>query len=217
MLHRLPLLSRIPRLCAAAVLFSATACMFLPGNDSLSQGGGSDTETLTGAVSLENGSPAARTLVKLVPPDYDPSHPDTALIRKTMTDAAGNFRFEKLADGKYYNLIAGKPDERAWAFAESLKTGSGRRPLSLSMAKVFLITLEYPGYEGQDSGVAYFPGTDILARCSSLSVSRVDSIPKGVSRIVVESRAGWKRDTTFADVKDTSAVQATKDGIIFSQ
>jgi hypothetical protein len=195
---------------------TTTNCLFIT-DEKISQGGGSDTETLTGAVSLSNGKPAARILIKLVPSNYNPSQPDTGLIKRVMTDDMGQFRFEKLSKTKFYNAIAGKPQERAWAFAESLQTGDSGAPIALSMAKVFLISLEYQGYTAKDSGIAYFPGTDILTRCNGISTSVVDSVPAGVLHIVVKSRAGWTHDTTLTSTKDTADVKADQNGITCAQ
>lgn len=207
-------MNALSKLATGSALLLA-ACLFMP--DEVARGGGSDTETLTGIVSASDGSPAARVKVKLLPADYDPSHPDTTLIRKGMTDAAGKFRFEKVDTGRAWNIIAGDSPRKAWALARGLKSGPGTRPLSLSMAKVFMFSLHYAGYEYKDSGIAYFPGTDILAHCNGVSASFVDSVPVGALHFVVESRAGWKHDTTLVSVMDSVDVQADRNGIICAQ
>jgi hypothetical protein len=180
------------------------------------EGGGSDTETLTGSVSTPAGAPAARIRVKLIPADYDPSHPDDALIRRALTDDAGRFRFGKLEKGKAYNVIAGSAAANAWAYASSALPGAEMEALSLTRAKVFLFNLHSENYQQADSGIAYFPGTDILAQCDGVSVATVDSVPAGALRFVVESRAGWAHDTTLASasVIDTANVVATRTDVI---
>jgi hypothetical protein len=85
--------------------------------------------------------------------------------------------------------------------------------LVLSAPKVFLVSLHSAAYAAKDSGIAYFPGTDILAHCDAVSVARLDSVPAGAFRIVIESRAGWKHDTTLASVADTARVVADSAGI----
>lgn len=204
-------MKRLLFLAAAAL----AGCLFSPG-DKTARGGGSDTETLTGIVNGPGGIPAARVAVKLLPWDYDPSHPDTSLIRKAVTDAGGKFRFEKLAKGGLWNVIAGDADAKSWALARNLKPGSGIPSLELSMAKVFLISLHSRSYQTADSGIAFFPGTDILARCGGPSASVVDSVPSGALRLVVQSRAGWKHDTTLASLPDTARVLADMQGITYT-
>ncbi|MDQ3001495.1 MAG: hypothetical protein M3Y08_09560 [Fibrobacterota bacterium] len=206
-----PGLAHIFALCLS---LSTVSCVLFPDDDKTVQGGGSDTETLTGLVSTPTGLPSARTLVKLFPADYDPSRPDTTRIHRAMTDDSGHFRFEKLEKAKAYNVIAGNAGEKSWALASGLTAGPERKTLSLTLAKVFLFSLHSDAYTFQDSGIAYFPGTDIFTRCNSVTASVVDSVPLGALRFVVESRAGWKHETTVISVKDTTEVVASKDGLI---
>lgn len=203
------------RICRPAILGLAlilASCM--------PQGGGSDTETLTvslsGSVSLRSGAPAAGAVVKLVPSGYDPARPDAEPIRKILADSSGNFRFADLDSGATFNLIAGNPGEKAWAFAGKVKAGGSGTDLFLDPAKVFLISLHSKTYERADSGIAFFPGTDILARCDGISAAAIDSVPAGVLRLVVESRAGWKHDTTLVSVGDTAQVRADRNGIVYT-
>lgn len=204
-------MKRLLSICALAL----AACLFTP-DEKTAQGGGSDTETLTGLVTGTGGAPAAGVAVKLLPADYDPSHPDTSLIRKAMTDADGKFRFEKLAKGGSWNVIAGDAGAKAWALARNLKAGTGGPSLSLSAGKVFLFSLHSADYQVADSGIAFFPGTDILARCGGPSATTVDSVPAGAFRFIIESRAGWKHDTTLASIPDTARVLADKLGITYT-
>jgi hypothetical protein len=195
----------LPAILGMALI--AAACM---------QGGGSDTETITGSVSLRSGAPAAGAVVKLIPSGYDPARPDATPIRKAIVDASGTFRFGDLDAGGTFNVIAGKPGDKTWAFAGQVKAGGAGTDLFLDPAKVFLITLHSEDYTRADSGVAFFPGTDILARCDGISVSAIDSVPAGVLRLVVESRAGWKHDTTLVSIGDTAQVSADRNGIVYT-
>src|SRR4051812_42897538 len=99
-------------LCLALLAWS---CVNSP-SDPVAKGGGSDTETLTGILSTSTGVAAARTLVKIMPSNYDPRHPDSTLMRKVMTDDSGKFTVAKLDSNLYYNVIAGKASEHAWAY-----------------------------------------------------------------------------------------------------
>lgn len=204
-------MKRLVSLCALAL----AACLFTP-DEKTAHGGGSDTETLTGMVTGTGGVPAARVAVKLLPADYDPSHPDTTLIRKAMTDTDGKFRFEKLVKGRNWNVIAGDAGAKAWAFARNFKSGTGSQSLALSTGKVFLFSLHSSDYQVADSGIAFFPGTDILARCGGPSATKVDSVPAGAFHLIIESRAGWKHDTTLASIPDTARVLADKLGITYT-
>lgn len=180
------------------------------------QGGGSDTETLTGMVATLDGLPAARIPVKLLPAGYDPSRPDTALIRRAITDENGAYRFEGVDTARLWNVIAGDVASRSWALARDLRPGGPAAIVTLGPAKVLLVTLHVGGYVTSDSGIAYFPGTDILARCDARSVSRLDSVPAAATRFVIESRAGWKYDTTLAAAGDTTRVRADRTQILIT-
>jgi hypothetical protein len=205
--------SALSRIFALCLSLSPISCVLFPDDDKVA-GGGSDAETLTGLISSPMGQPSARTLVKLIPADYDPSHPDTARIRRAMTDDSGHFRFEKLEKGRAYNVIAGNAEEKSWVMSSGLTAGPERKALTLALAKVVLFSLHSDGYISRDSGVAYFPGTDIFTRCNGVTASVVDSVPFGALRFVVESRAGWKHELTVISLEDTTDVVAGKDGLI---
>ena len=146
-------------------------------------GGGSQTETLTGQVLSDAGVPLPGIRVELLPSGYDPSQPGGADIRTIDTDDSGRFAFDSLDTADFYNVIAGAPALRQWAYAESLQTRPDPRPIALSLASTFLITLHKDGaYSPTDSGIAYFPGTDILARCDGRTTAQVDSIPYGLEK-----------------------------------
>ncbi len=200
------------RFCTMLVAISIWSCVLFP-SDSPDLGGGSDTETLTGVITTDNQVAAARILVKLLPANYNPSLPDSTRILKTYTDSLGHFKFTKLDSNAFFNIIAGVPADHKWVYAESVQVSHRANSLALSMSKVVLISLEYAGYETRDSGLAYFPGTDILTRCNGVSASRVDSIPSGVRHIVVTSRAGWAHDSTLVALKDTTQIKADRNGI----
>jgi hypothetical protein len=174
------------------------------------EGGGSDTETLTGFVNGADGSPLPGVPVKLLPAAYDPSHPDPTLIRRVLTDATGKFSFAQVDTALSWNVIAGDSASKAWALAQGLRPGPMPTPLTLSLGKVFLVNLHSSGYGRGDSGIAYFPGTDILTHCNGITSSLVDSVPSGANRIIVESRAGWTHDTTLAILADTVRVLADR-------
>ena len=207
-------MTRILRYLALGLPLLTAACLFFPEDGKVAEGGGSDTETITGLISMPTGLPAVGASVKLIPTDYDPSHPDSTRIRRAFTDESGRFRFEKLEKGKAFNVIAGTAVGKSWAYAPGLLSSRDSRKLTLADAKVFLFELHTENYQSIDSGIAYFPGTDIFTRCDGVTFSTVDSVPMGAGRFVVRSRAGWAHDTTLASVPDTAKVIATKNGVM---
>jgi hypothetical protein len=175
-------------------------------------GGGSDTETLTGTVLSSGGTPLAGARVKLFPSDHDPRQP-AAAPRIALTDAAGGFRFQDMPPAARYNLLAGDAPN-GWAFAESLRVDTGSHTLTLASPRTFLVTLLGDVYPSRDTGWVSFPGTDILAHCDGVAATRIDSIPHGVRRIVVESNAGWSHDTVLVNIGDTLRIEANRQGVI---
>lgn len=197
------------RILVLGMSLLTAACVFFTEGDKTADGGGSDTETLTGLVATSAGVPAARTMVKLFPSDYDPSHPDTGMVRYAITDDNGHFRFGKLGKDRAYNLVAGTHATKSWAYAMGLKAGLDSHRLTLGAAKVFLFSMHSDTYSQADSGIAYFPGTDILTHCNGLTASAVDSVPEGALHFIVASRSGWQHDTTLAAAEDTTKVSAS--------
>lgn len=200
---------------ASALIFSLTinftACMTTPDSEmppDIKPGGGSDTETLRGTVRDGLAAPAARIALKLIPEDYDPRRPDTLSIRRAISDDTGGFAFANVDTTRTYNLIAGDAPARKWAIASGIRPDGKPQALSLSLAKVFLFSMHSGSYARADSGIAFFPGTDILAHCDGVTASKVDSVPAGALRFIVESRAGWQHDTTLAAAADTTKVSA---------
>lgn len=198
--------------CLIALVFGLNHCS----NDSVADGGGSDTETISGLVILKSGMVASNAVVKLIPKDYNPSHFEPSVIRKTITDSLGRFQFNQLKTTDSFNLIATVPNQNHWAFEANQVAGVHGLNLSLKIPAVFLISLEYPTYARKDSGLAYFPGTDILTRCNGVSPSNIDSIPIGLNHIVVESRAGWRHDTTLMYAQDTLRLRADSNGLYWN-
>ncbi len=182
------------------------------------QGGGSDSETITGLVTLPNGKVAALSEVKLIPSDYDPSHPDEKLITKVISDSMGKFTFNTIDKNKDYNIIVKKlnsenKSQYLWGLEMKVKgslNGNKAIALQLSNSKVFLFSMHSDVYARADSGIAYFPGTDILTRCDGIVESPIDSVPSGALRFKVISRAGWQYDTTLTSALDTTKVLASR-------
>jgi hypothetical protein len=188
-----------------------------PGPPGPQIGGGSQTETLTGFAYSPSGERLPGIRVKLFPSGYDPSQPDTSLLRQAVTDDSGRFAFTRLDTAAFYNLIAGQPAQRLWAYAESLQTRPVDRPLTLGLASIVMVDLHSSGTYGlRDSGIAYFPGTDILARCDGSSPARVDSIPAGLRNLILRSRAGWEQRVEVPRDADSVFVRASATNVSIS-
>lgn len=179
--------------------------------------GGSDTETLSVSGQLvKRGFPQANGVVKLIPADYNPSQLQPNRIRTTHTDASGKFKFENLEKNVDYNLLAeSRVGERQFAFSGNLRAGRTGEVLILEPARVYHISLHKSRYEDLDSGIAYFPGTDILARCNGIIPTLIDSVPVSLRHMVVSSRAGWKHEGLMTLDADTVNVEADSTGMWF--
>jgi hypothetical protein len=88
---------RIILLCLIMALIGWLSCAPLR-----TAGGSSSTDNgkILGMISLENGLPAPRVQVTLLPDDNDPFR-DSAALRMDTTDMAGDYAFGNLAPGHY--------------------------------------------------------------------------------------------------------------------
>jgi hypothetical protein len=188
-----------------ALILLLAACVSDPG-------GGSDTETLTGVVLMQNGTRKPDAIVKLFPADYDPRRPSSFQVRTTVSDDSGRFRFTGVGK-RYYNLIAVGKTKLHVAYRGNVQAGPEDHVLRTGPMRVFIISLYDERNQPTESGTFYFPGTDIMARCDGVKPAVVDSVPYGLDRVVVESRSGWRHDTDLAWIGDTVAIEAFPDGI----
>ena len=184
----------------------------------LAQGGGSDTETLTGRILAPDGRPAAGVEVTLLPSAYDPSRPEPSQVRIATTDAQGGYAFPRAAAGTYNLLVREPPGAFGFAggagvFAEGLPADSLPATLTLAKARIFYISLHDDAYSPADSGTAWFPGTDILARCEGVTATRVESLPAGLDDLVLRSRAGWRHDVRVTQPGDSLDISANPQGV----
>lgn len=188
---------------ALPALFLALACL----NRCVPEGGGSDTTTLSGTVQAVDGSPAPGARLKLFPAGYSPADPGAEPPLRAESDGSGRFAFRGLETGRRYTLLSSGGDG-TWAFADSLSAGEQAGAFRLAPARVFYVSVYDSAFETRDSGIAYFPGTDILARCGAGGDVEIDSIPAGLRRVVVEGPDGWKHDSVLAEAQDTLYVKA---------
>lgn len=211
-----PFHSRAARATAPKLILAAWSLALLFG--CLTQGGGSDTETLTGRILAPDGLPAAGVEVRLVPEAYDPSRPEPGKVRAALTDAEGRYSVPKTSAGNYNLIVREAPGAYGLAggagvFAEGLPADSVPAVLTLAKARVFYISLHDDAYTPADSGTAWFPGTDILVRCDGVTATRVESLPAGLESLVLQSLAGWRHDYRVTLPGDSLDISANRQGV----
>lgn len=207
------LLKAIP---TASFIGPLLTCSLLLG--CLAQGGGSDTETLTGRILDPGGQPAAGVEVTLVPAAYDPSRPEPNRLRIAVTDAQGRYQLPKAAGGTYNLLVREASGAYGYAggagvFAAGLPADSLPASLTLAKARIFYISLHDDAYTAADSGTAWFPGTDILVRCDGTTATKVESLPAGLDSLVLRSLAGWRHDIRVSRSGDSLDIYATRQSV----
>jgi hypothetical protein len=203
-----------------AVAVFLTAC-FSGGTDSetFHGGGGTDTETLTGFVVDTRGQPLPHARIKIFSSDYDPAgNKDSNAFTTLRADSNGGFTIAKSTPKGDYRLIVVDSNRNLWGtldFTWSADTTTYLKVQALP-PRLYRFALESSVYLKSDSGIAYFPGTDILAHCRSGSIERVDSVPAALNRLVVRSRAGWEHDSVLVNLPDSVTVHANVKTLIIS-
>jgi hypothetical protein len=182
----------------------------------LSDGGGSDTETLTGLVRLSDGSPAAGAEVKLIPAEYNPSQPLPVTLRTARTDAQGRYRLAHTdaGAGATFNLIATSPGVGQALYLGGLSKDSVPATLTLEKARTLFISLHGDTYQTSDSGKAWIPGTDYFVRCEVAQAGTMTLVPRGINDLVIESRAGWRHDYVVTNPGDSLVIKATRNEVL---
>lgn len=201
-------LRRLPAL-AAALLLAIFPALF---QGCMPEGGGSDTETLTGILRTADGIPAAGARVKLIPEWYDPSRPNPDHIRSTVTDAQGRYRLRVTpgVETGTFNLLAISADSSQGIFQSGLASNALPSALTMEESRVFFISLHGDSYTQADSGKAWFPGTDLFVRCDGDTATKLNSVPRGISDMVLESRAGWRHEYTVTNPGDSLLIRANR-------
>jgi hypothetical protein len=183
----------------------------------VSDGGGSDTETLTALILREDGSPAADAEVKLVPADYNPVDSAPERILTVRADSLGRFRIPDPPAGNY-NLLATAsggaqaPADEA-AFSERVTAGNLPDTLRLARARVLFISVHGDTYAAVDSGKAWFPGTDLFVRCDGTGVTVLERVPRTLGSMVIESLAGWRHEFELTTPGDSLVIWATRERV----
>jgi hypothetical protein len=173
--------------------------------------GGSDTETLTGILLTPEGKPAVGARVKLIPSNYDPSHPDTSRIRVVVTNPLGRYTFPKIRAAGSYNLLAAGMTGDA-AFLPSLSADSVPDTVRLQPPHVIFLSMTGATYN-YDPTQAWFPGTDLFVRCENDSAIAWKGLPQSLRSMVFESSAGWRHDYTFYIPNDSLIITASEYGV----
>jgi protocatechuate 3,4-dioxygenase beta subunit len=183
-------------------------------------GGGTDTETLTGFVVDTRGQPLPNARIKIFSSGYDPSgNKDSHVFTTVRADSNGGFTIPKSIPNGDYRLIAADSNRNLWGTLDFLWAGDTAAHLKVQALppRLYRFALESSIYLRSDSGVAYFPGTDILAHCRSGTIESVDSVPATLNRLVIRSRAGWQHDSVLVNLPDTVTVHANVNNLIITQ
>lgn len=168
----------------------------IPGgiDTNMNEGGSSVSPEIPVRVHFASGLPASEAEVRRVTSNFDPSVSGSGiLIRKT--DTLG----QAFLPGKrsvYYNLIAHDSLTGQWAFAESLRVSEKYDTLTLTdplRVEIHLLTAS----SQPDSGLVFFPGTDILIRCRAESPCRSGDVPRGLRKVVARAFSGWQQTLTW--------------------
>ncbi len=166
-------------LICASIVLALSSC-----SDNRLTGGGSETtNTITGRIAHEDGSPATRTEVSLVPLSYDPtSLKSSTNIHIDTTDGVGKYEFNNIPTGSY-NIAAIQLDTRTSVFSSGIdvvdKKNTSITQVVLKNPTTLLVYL--PESLFNIKGTIYLPGTSfsspIIAAKSFVSM---DSTPPGI-------------------------------------
>jgi|GEM_PF-2792719 len=176
------------RFKAGALILLIAGC--LPGGiDTGMNGGSSAPQGVRLQIRLPSGQPAGGTGVKLFASKLDPSVSDSGILISE-SDTQGRTSFPGLKSA-YYNAIARDTSRGLWAFAESLQVSEKVISLTLSVplqVEFHLLTAA----SRPDSGILFFPGTDILIHCKTESPCFSGDIPRGIRKAIARAASGWQ-------------------------
>jgi Concanavalin A-like lectin/glucanases superfamily/Domain of unknown function (DUF2341) len=133
---------------------------------------------VAGSVKETDGNAAARTLVRLLPENYDPIR-DSGNIAVDTTDSKGRYSFAKVAAGRY-NVYSVQGEKRTSALATGIQVAK-------DTVTVDTLVLKTPGsievLFGDNSfadGYIYLPGTGLATQLHGASRAFLDSVPSGL-------------------------------------
>lgn len=154
------------RLCILANLLwlALAGCRIQEPEAVAGRGTGSETTNhIAGIIREADGSPAARTLVALVPDGFDPLARTLPPDRIAMTDAAGRFRFDDPPKGRHnleaLGLSRGRRGRRG-----GIPYGGGGVVLDpLPVAVPGALRIQLPGHLAAAGGHVFIPGSTFQA------------------------------------------------------
>ncbi len=149
-------------------------------------GGSSDHGNAYAGIAMKSeGKPAANTLVRILPDDYNHATDSTKAYRETYADSEGHFHFDSLPDGTY--CISGKDSWSGKGFVKKRVRLENNRMMSDS------IFLDYEGSIYIDNAdslglnkdmIVILPGLPLSVRIDSTCVVRIQNIPPGLVHII---------------------------------
>lgn len=163
---------------------------------------GATTETtngVTGKLLNSDNTPAAHSVVKLLPSDYNPMNDlpiDTAYI--DTSDGEGNYRFDRIATGTY-SLIARNRKNATSFLIEAIAVGADTvtQVSSGVLKRSGSITADFSQTSSATDGYVYIPGTDIAAPIASNGSMVLGDVPPGIIASVLFAPSNGENPTVL--------------------
>lgn len=185
------------RMSFTIFLFCCTVCaMFLQCTDTQVAGGGTieTTNGIVGVICNSDTKPAANTIVKLFPDDFNPFS-DSASMNEHVdtTDNYGRYDFSRLTSGRYVVIARDKHTSTNCITRDIVVHEDSLTTVSASILdKPGLITATLPKSAGTDSYL-YIPGTDIISKVNSDGSVSLTDVPSGKIASIILVTAGSSR------------------------
>ena len=204
--------SPIPALTGA--LITALMCLVCVRN-SLVENGGGGTETVIGRIINADGTVAGRSEVLLLPSDYDPFAPGSAVKYGSLdtTSDSGSYTFSGLGPG-IYTLTAVNLDTKTRALNAGIVVKNGIATMLVdTLYKPGTIKIALPPGVDTLNSYVYIPGTDIaVMTAAGADTIELDSVPSGNVPAVYYAVKGstvkpqMLRDSVFVAPGETTIV-----------
>jgi hypothetical protein len=173
---------------------------------------------VAGTVAKEDGNAAARTVVQLIPENYDPIH-DSIVIEKDTTDSEGQYSFTKVKDGRY-NIVSTQLGTRTRAFARDIQVYKDTVNVTMQILKptgcvkvAFEDSDSANRFDSIENHYVYIPGTGISAFLKGKSRVVLDSVPMGEFTII---RSGTTTSSTASILREGMRVITADTTTVFN-
>jgi hypothetical protein len=183
--------------------------------NSLVENGGGGTETVIGRIINADGTVAGRSEVLLLPSDYDPFAPGSAVKYGSLdtTSDSGSYTFSGLGPG-IYTLTAVNLDTKTRALNAGIVVKNGIATMLVdTLYKPGTIKIALPPGVDTLNSYVYIPGTDIaVMTAAGADTIELDSVPSGNVPAVYYAVKGstvkpqMLRDSVFVAPGETTIV-----------